>query len=137
MNKLQLCCHFFYTIVFIKFSTIPSMSSIKSERKFISINPANDTWNHFSTINEDNYIFLENANCTQDIVFGLAICFVRFSRLWDADTWITVLIFYLLVCDDHAFKDQMLFYRFRRDDGSRGYDKEVQLVFQAIDIYNR
>ena len=46
-------------------------------------------------------------------------------------------MFYLLVCDDHAFKDQMLFYRFRRDDGSRGYDKDVQLVFQAIDIYNR
>lgn len=41
------------------------------------------------------------------------------------------------VCDDHAFKDQMLFYRFRRDDGSGGFDKEIQLIFQAIDLYNR
>ena len=41
------------------------------------------------------------------------------------------------VCDDHAFKDQMLFYRFRRDDGSRGFDNETKLVFEAIDLYNR
>ena len=42
-----------------------------------------------------------------------------------------------VVCDDHAFKDQMLFYRFRRDDGSSGFDNETKLVFEAIDLYNR
>ncbi|XP_028414602.1 DEP domain-containing mTOR-interacting protein-like [Dendronephthya gigantea] len=41
------------------------------------------------------------------------------------------------VCDDHQFKDQMLFYRFRRDDGSGGFDKETEFVFQAVDLYNR
>ena len=65
------------------------------------------------------------------------VCFFAILKALRLPKGSNVLVFYLLVCDDHVFKDQMLFYRFRQDDGSGGFDKDVQLVFQAIDIYNR
>lgn len=41
------------------------------------------------------------------------------------------------VCDDHQFKDQMLFYRFRRDDGTEFPDKETEILYKGLDLYHR
>lgn len=40
------------------------------------------------------------------------------------------------VCDDHTFKDDQLFYRFRRDDDTSA-DKDLTLFYTGIQIYLR
>ena len=50
------------------------------------------------------------------------------------------LILFLLppvVCDDHGFKDEKLFYRFRRDDGTYAGPLDAPLVAKAQRIYSR
>ena len=42
----------------------------------------------------------------------------------------------IVVCDDHAFKDELLFYRFRRDDGSIESQKDLLLFYKVLDIYH-
>ncbi|KAL4236891.1 hypothetical protein ACF0H5_005277 [Mactra antiquata] len=39
------------------------------------------------------------------------------------------------VCDDHDIKDQVLFYRFRRDDGTFTEDKDLTLFYKALELY--
>ena len=41
------------------------------------------------------------------------------------------------VCDDHMFKDEILFYRFRRDDNSLIFNHELELLLKGSDIYHR
>ena len=45
--------------------------------------------------------------------------------------------FLLLVCDDHQFKDEMLFYRFRQDDGTATLNPDLVIVYRGCDIYHR
>lgn len=40
------------------------------------------------------------------------------------------------VCDDHEIKDEMLFYRFRRDDDTYIEDKDLSLFYRALELYN-
>lgn len=40
------------------------------------------------------------------------------------------------VCDDHNFKDELLFYRFRRDDDSIESQKDLLLFYKVLDIYH-
>ncbi|OWF38113.1 DEP domain-containing mTOR-interacting protein-like [Mizuhopecten yessoensis] len=40
------------------------------------------------------------------------------------------------VCDDHKFKDDLLFYRFRRDDDTSA-DKDLTLFYTGIRIYHK
>jgi len=40
------------------------------------------------------------------------------------------------VCDDHIFKDEMLFYRFRRDDETYKEDKDLTMFYTAYELYN-
>lgn len=49
----------------------------------------------------------------------------------------TILFFYLLVCDDHHFKDEMLFYRFRRDDDTAVLNPDLAVAYRGCDIYHR
>ena len=42
-----------------------------------------------------------------------------------------------VVCDDHGFKDEKLFYRFRRDDGTYAGPLDAPLVAKAQRIYSR
>ena len=44
--------------------------------------------------------------------------------------------FHFAVCDDHAIKDQTLFYRFRKDDGSYLEDKDLVLFYKAQELHN-
>lgn len=41
------------------------------------------------------------------------------------------------MCDDHGFKDEKLFYRFRRDDGTYAGPLDAPLVAKAQRIYSR
>ncbi|ESP05565.1 hypothetical protein LOTGIDRAFT_152422 [Lottia gigantea] len=41
------------------------------------------------------------------------------------------------VCDDHQFKDEKLFYRFRRDDGSYTEDKDTEAFYTGHFIFNK
>lgn len=41
------------------------------------------------------------------------------------------------VCDDHQFKDEMLFYRFRRDDDTAVLNPDLSLVYRGCNIYHR
>lgn len=47
------------------------------------------------------------------------------------------LFYLLLVCDDHQFKDEMLFYRFRRDDDTVVLNPDLAVVYRGCDIYHR
>ncbi|XP_053394978.1 DEP domain-containing mTOR-interacting protein-like isoform X2 [Mercenaria mercenaria] len=40
------------------------------------------------------------------------------------------------VCDDHEIKDEVLFYRFRRDDDTYMQDKDLSLFYRALELYN-
>ena len=40
-----------------------------------------------------------------------------------------------LVCDDHVFKDEYLFYKFRVDDGSMFIEPELEIYSQGIKIH--
>uniref|UniRef100_A0A8W8JXZ7 DEP domain-containing mTOR-interacting protein n=1 Tax=Magallana gigas TaxID=29159 RepID=A0A8W8JXZ7_MAGGI len=40
------------------------------------------------------------------------------------------------LCDDHNFKDELLFYRFRRDDDSIESQKDLLLFYKVLDIYH-
>lgn len=40
------------------------------------------------------------------------------------------------VCDDHEIKDELLFYRFRRDDDTYMKDKDLSLFYRALELYN-
>lgn len=44
--------------------------------------------------------------------------------------------FFHHVCDDHNFKDELLFYRFRRDDDSIESQKDLLLFYKVLDIYH-
>ncbi|XP_048760049.1 DEP domain-containing mTOR-interacting protein-like isoform X2 [Ostrea edulis] len=44
--------------------------------------------------------------------------------------------FFHHVCDDHKFKDEMLFYRFRRDDDTIRSHKDLLLFYKVLDIYH-
>ncbi|XP_062578609.1 DEP domain-containing mTOR-interacting protein-like [Saccostrea cucullata] len=44
--------------------------------------------------------------------------------------------FFHHVCDDHKFKDEMLFYRFRRDDNTIESHKDLLLFYKVLDIYH-
>ncbi|XP_071142565.1 DEP domain-containing mTOR-interacting protein-like [Mytilus edulis] len=39
------------------------------------------------------------------------------------------------VCDDHLFKDDMLFYRFRIDDGTHKMDMDLKMFYKGQQIY--
>jgi len=41
------------------------------------------------------------------------------------------------VCDDHIFKNEYLFYRFRIDDGTFFVDPEYESFHQAIMVHQR
>lgn len=41
------------------------------------------------------------------------------------------------VCDDHQFKDEMLFYRFRRDDDTVVSNPDLAMIYRGCDIYYR
>lgn len=41
------------------------------------------------------------------------------------------------VCDDHHFKDEMLFYRFRRDDDTVVRNPDHSVIYKGCDIYHR
>lgn len=41
------------------------------------------------------------------------------------------------VCDDHHFKDEMLFYRFRRDDDTAVLNPDLAVAYRGCDIYHR
>ncbi|XP_078697092.1 DEP domain-containing mTOR-interacting protein-like [Branchiostoma floridae x Branchiostoma belcheri] len=40
------------------------------------------------------------------------------------------------VCDDHLYKDAMLFYRFRKDDGTFPMDKDSSILFRGKMMYH-
>lgn len=44
--------------------------------------------------------------------------------------------FFHHVCDDHNFKDEQLFYRFRRDDDSIESQKDLLLFYKVLGIYH-
>ena len=48
-----------------------------------------------------------------------------------------VLLLFLPVCDDHRFKDEMLFYRFRRDDDTVVTNPDFAIIYKGCDIYYR
>lgn len=41
------------------------------------------------------------------------------------------------VCDDHSFKDERLFFRFRRDDGTYEAPPNTALLAKGEQIYSR
>ncbi|XP_068750320.1 DEP domain-containing mTOR-interacting protein-like isoform X1 [Montipora capricornis] len=41
------------------------------------------------------------------------------------------------VCDDHHFKDEMLFYRFRRDDDTVVPNSDLAVIYKGCDIFHR
>ncbi|KAJ7382104.1 hypothetical protein OS493_036943 [Desmophyllum pertusum] len=41
------------------------------------------------------------------------------------------------VCDDHQFKDEMLYYRFRRDDDTTVLNPDLVVIYRGCDIYYR
>ena len=43
----------------------------------------------------------------------------------------------ITVCDDHDIKDEVLFYRFRRDDGTYKDIKDLALFYKAREVYER
>ena len=43
----------------------------------------------------------------------------------------------LTVVDDHHFKDEMLFYRFRRDDNTVVKNSDLDVIYKGCDIYYR
>ena len=49
----------------------------------------------------------------------------------------SVLCFLCIVCDDHGFKDEKLFFRFRRDDGTYAGPLDAPLVAKAQRLYSR
>lgn len=65
---------------------------------------------------------------------------------WSAHvcTWVGVFVFTVflinlvhVVCDDHAFKDDRLFYRFRRDDGTYQGPPDPPVVAKGQRLYSR
>ena len=40
------------------------------------------------------------------------------------------------VCDDHLIKDDILFYRFRKDDETYMNDKDLVLFYKAQELHN-
>jgi len=44
---------------------------------------------------------------------------------------------FVSVCDDHVFKDEMLFYRFRQDDNTFPIRHDFELVLKAYHISQR
>ncbi|KAJ8306033.1 hypothetical protein KUTeg_016578 [Tegillarca granosa] len=40
-----------------------------------------------------------------------------------------------MICDDHQFKDEMLFYRFRKDDKSFEEFKDLNTFYKALKLY--
>ena len=43
----------------------------------------------------------------------------------------------LTVVDDHHFKDEMLFYRFRKDDNTVVKNSDLDVIYKGCDIYYR
>lgn len=43
----------------------------------------------------------------------------------------------ILVCDDHVFKDDKLFYRFRKDDGTFEEPPDTAILAKGQRIYGR
>lgn len=41
------------------------------------------------------------------------------------------------VVDEHDFKDQSLFFRFTRDDGTYAANTDVAIFYRGLDVYNR
>lgn len=46
-------------------------------------------------------------------------------------------IYYPTVCDDHVFKDDKLFYRFRKDDGTFEEPPDTAILAKGQRIYGR
>lgn len=44
---------------------------------------------------------------------------------------------FVSVCDDHLFKDEMLFYRFRLDDNTMPITHDIELVLKGYGISQR
>ena len=44
---------------------------------------------------------------------------------------------FLAVCDDHVFKDEYLFYKFRVDDGSLFIEPELEIYSRGIMLHQR
>lgn len=57
---------------------------------------------------------------------------IQTQRLFVADILIA-----FSVCDDHVFKDEMLFYRFRTDDHSLPITHDIALVLKGYNISQR
>lgn len=52
-------------------------------------------------------------------------------------TYCLYLITSLPVCDDHEFKDEKLFFRFRRDDNTYEEPPDAMIVAKGQRIYSR
>ena len=50
---------------------------------------------------------------------------------------VAIVYTFLLVCDDHVFKDDKLFYRFRKDDGTFEEPPDAAILAKGQRIYGR
>lgn len=70
-------------------------------------------------------------------VFPLALLALLLSIYGINEYAYKLFIYFITVCDDHDFKDEKLFYRFRKDDGSYEEPPDTLLLAKGQRIYSR
>ena len=51
--------------------------------------------------------------------------------------FLIIFLLFFLVCDDHVFKDEFLFYKFRVDDGSLFVEPELEVYSRGVLLHQR
>ncbi|XP_063402394.1 DEP domain-containing mTOR-interacting protein-like [Mytilus trossulus] len=95
---------------------------------------------NFSNLLKDRkYHFKTYKNCFvgKEVVSWLVDCKLCDSRSSAVTALRTLQDHHILhhVCDDHLFKDDMLFYRFRIDDGTHKMDMDLKMFHKGQQIY--
>ncbi|CAC5412954.1 DEPTOR [Mytilus coruscus] len=95
---------------------------------------------NFSNLLKDRkYHFKTYKNCFvgKEVVSWLVDCKLCDTRSSAVTALRTLQDHYILhhVCDDHLFKDDMLFYRFRIDDGTHKMDMDLKMFYKGQQIY--